>query len=136
TNVELDSRTATVRTREAAIGNLVADAMRDKTNATAAVTNGGGIRAGKTYQPGDSVTRRDVLEELPFGNKIVTIEISGRDLRAGLENGLSKLPDAAGRFPQVSGLAITYDVHRPVGSRIVSVTVGGAPLNPNKLYRI
>src|SRR2546422_2023249 len=43
TAVALDSRTATVRTREAAIGNLVADAMRASTHADAAVTNGGGI---------------------------------------------------------------------------------------------
>src|SRR5438876_9453362 len=41
TAVALDSRTATVRTREAAIGNLVADAMRASTHADAAVTNGG-----------------------------------------------------------------------------------------------
>ena len=49
TAVELDSRNATVRTREAAIGNLIADAMRDKTGAVVAVTNGGGIRGGKVY---------------------------------------------------------------------------------------
>ena len=56
TAVELDSRNATVRTREAAIGNLIADAMRDKTGAEAAVTNGGGIRGGKVYPPGTHIT--------------------------------------------------------------------------------
>jgi 2',3'-cyclic-nucleotide 2'-phosphodiesterase (5'-nucleotidase family) len=51
TAVALDSRTGTVRTREAAIGDLVADAMRASTHADAAVTNGGGIRGGKIYPP-------------------------------------------------------------------------------------
>ena len=52
TAVELDSRNATVRTHEAAIGNLIADAMRVAAKADAAMMNGGGIRAGKVYPPG------------------------------------------------------------------------------------
>jgi 2',3'-cyclic-nucleotide 2'-phosphodiesterase (5'-nucleotidase family) len=136
TNVELDSRNATVRTREAAIGNLIADAMRDKTKADVAVTNGGGIRAGKVYAAGSSITRRDVLAELPFGNRVVTIDISGRDLRAALEGGLAQLPNAGGRFPQVSGLSLEYDAKRAAGRRIVSIKVGGKPLDAKKIYRV
>src|SRR5262249_3397646 len=68
TAVELDSRTATVRTREAAIGNLFADAMRVAARADAAIMNGGGIRAGKLYPPGSTITPRDILPELPFSN--------------------------------------------------------------------
>ena len=84
TAVELDSRNATVRTREAAIGNLIADAMRASTKADVAIMNGGGIRAGKVYPPGSTITRRDVLAELPFDNRIVVLETqrrrrSGRD---------------------------------------------------------
>ena len=79
TAVELDSRNATVRTREAAIGNLIADAMRASTKADVAIMNGGGIRAGKVYPPGSTITRRDVLAELPFDNRVVTVEITGAD---------------------------------------------------------
>jgi 5'-nucleotidase / UDP-sugar diphosphatase len=136
TAVELDSRNATVRTREAAIGNLIADAMRDKTGAVAAVMNGGGIRGGKVYAPGTPITRRDILAELPFGNRVVTIDVKGRVLREGLENGLSRAGSAAGRFPQVSGMTIEYDPRRPAGKRIVSIRIGGKPLDPNKTYRI
>jgi 2',3'-cyclic-nucleotide 2'-phosphodiesterase (5'-nucleotidase family) len=134
--VELDSRTATVRTHEAAIGNLIADVMRAATRADAAVTNGGGIRAGRIYAPGATLTRRDILAELPFGNRIVTIAASGSDLKRALENGLSQLPDPAGRFPQVSGLAIEADVSRPPGDRIVSIKIGDAPLEESRIYRI
>jgi 5'-nucleotidase / UDP-sugar diphosphatase len=136
TAVELDSRTATVRTREAAIGGLVADALRWSAQTDAAVTNGGGIRGGRIYLPGTAITRRDILTELPFGNRLVTIEIAGRDLRAAIENGLSQLPNASGRFPQVSGLEIEADASRPPGSRILSIKVGDAPLDDSKTYSV
>ncbi len=136
TAVALDSRTATVRTREAAIGNLVADAMRASTHADAAVTNGGGIRGGQVYPPGTTLTARDVLTELPFDNRVVAIDISGADLRRALENGLSQLPNPGGRFPQISGLTIEADASRPAGNRIVSIKVGDAPLDERKTYRL
>jgi len=136
TTVELDSRSRTVRTREAAIGNLIADALRDKTGAIAAVTNGGGIRGGRVYPPGSQITRRDILAELPFGNRVVTLDIKGQDLREALENGLSAVEAVAGRFPQVSGLVIEYDPRRPPGQRILSIRIGGEPLEPDRTYRV
>ena len=136
TTVELDSRNATVRTREAAIGNLIADAVRDLTGAEIAIVNGGGIRAGKVYPAGIAITRRDVLAELPFGNRTVMLEVTGRDIRAALENGLGALPQAAGRFPQISGLTIVADPAKPAGSRIVSIRFGNAPLDDAKTYRV
>jgi 5'-nucleotidase / UDP-sugar diphosphatase len=136
TDVELDSRTATVRTREAAIGNLVADALRWSAQSDVAVTNGGGIRGGRIYPPGSTITRRDILTELPFGNRLVTIDISGVELRAAIENGLSQLPNPSGRFPQVSGLAIEADAGRPPGHRVVSIKAGDAPLEDGKTYSV
>ena len=137
TAVELDSRNATVRTREAAIGNLIADAMRADSDADAAIINGGGIRAGKVYAPGTTITRRDVLAELPFGNRVVTIEISGRDLRAALENGLAQLPAAAGRFPQVSGLTHrARSAQRPPASASSRSRSAARRSIPRRIYRV
>src|SRR5581483_8359347 len=115
TAVELDSRTPTVRSREAAIGNLIADAMRDSAHAEVALMNGGGIRGGKIYQPGTPLSRRDILQELPFGNRLVTIQLKGSDLRRAIENGISQLPNPAGRFPQISGVTVAADLSRPAG---------------------
>ncbi len=136
TAVELDSRSATVRTREAAIGNLIADAMRESGRADVAIMNGGGIRAGKVYAPGSTITRRDVLAELPFFNRMVIVEITGRGLKGSMENGLAILPDAGGRFPQVSGLTLEADLKRPAGQRITSMRVGGVPLDESRTYRV
>jgi 5'-nucleotidase/UDP-sugar diphosphatase len=136
TAVELDSRSATLRSGEAAIGNVFADAMRETMRADVAVTNGGGIRAGKVYAPGSTITRKDILAELPFGNRLVVLEVVGSDLKAAIENGLSQLPDSGGRFPQVSGLTVSFDPRRPPGSRVLAMTVAGAPLSDTRLYRV
>ena len=129
TATELDSRRATIRGEEAAIGNLIADAMRAATGADTALTNGGGIRANKIYAPGTTLTRRDILSELPFGNKTVVLEMTGRDVVAALENGLSKIEDGAGRFPHVAGLSVRYDPGRPAGERVLEVSRDGTALD-------
>jgi len=136
TRVTLDSRNATVRTNEAAIGDLYADAIRDTTESDIAIINGGGLRGGKLYPPGSPISRRDVLLELPFGNHVAVLAISGKDVRAALENGISLLPRAAGRFPQISGMRFEADLSRPAGQRVLSVHVGNAPLDEAKIYRM
>jgi 2',3'-cyclic-nucleotide 2'-phosphodiesterase (5'-nucleotidase family) len=57
-------------------------------------------------------------------------------LRAALENGLSQHEKIAGRFPQVSGLRYVFDPTKPAGSRLVSATVGGKPLDPAARYSV
>jgi 2',3'-cyclic-nucleotide 2'-phosphodiesterase (5'-nucleotidase family) len=129
TEAPLDSRRTTVRAEEAALGNLITDAMREAVGADVAITNGGGIRADRTYDAGTMLTRRDIQSELPFGNKTILIEVSGADLRAALENGVSEVEDGGGRFPHVSGLTFTYDASKPAGERVTEVLIGGAPLD-------
>ena len=136
TVVELDSRRRAVRGRETGIGNLIADAMRAATGADAALINGGGIRGDRVYPPGTTLTRRDIRSELPFGNKTVVLEVSGADLRAALENGVSGIAEGSGRFPHVSGMAYRFDASKPAGSRIAGVTVGDAPLDLSRTYRL
>lgn len=136
TTTELDSRRATVRGGEAAIGNLIADAMRAAVDADVAITNGGGIRGDTTYPAGTTLTRKAVLAELPFGNRTLKLELTGADLLAALENGVSQVEDGGGRFPQVSGLSFEYDADKPAGSRVGAVTVGGNPLDPSAAYTL
>ena len=133
---ELDSRSAIVRSQEAAIGNLIADAIKASTGAELAITNGGGIRGNKQYPAGVKLARRDILTELPFGNATSMVELSGADLRAALENGVSLLESRGGRFPQVAGLKVEFDARAPVGSRVVSVQVNGEPVDPARRYKV
>ena len=135
-DVPLDSRRNMVRTQETAMGNLIADAMRDATGADATIINGGGIRGDKQYAANIDLTRKDVLTELPFGNKTVVTELTGKQILEALENGVSQLEDGAGRFPQVSGLTVEVDTKAPKGKRIAAVTIAGKPLDPAASYKI
>ena len=135
-STELDSRRETVRKKESAIGNLIADAMRMATGADVALTNGGGIRANKVYLPGTVLTQRDILSELPFGDVTIVLQVTGGDILAALENGLSQIEQGSGRFPHVSGLTVLYDSHQPFGQRVVEVKHAGTTLNPEATYTL
>ncbi len=136
TTEPLDSRKASVRTGEAAIGNLIADATREAVGADIGITNGGGIRGNKEYPAGTKLTRRDILTELPFGNRTVKIEVTGETVWAALENGFSEVENAQGRFPQVSGLTVEVDLTKPKGERVTSVMIGGKPLDKAATYTL
>ncbi len=136
TAVPLDSRITAVRTRETVIGDLIADAMRVKPKTDVAVMNGGGIRSDKVYPAGTVITRGFVLNELPFRNAVVVLEMTGADLKAALEAGLSRLPYPGGGFPQVSGIKMTADINRKRGDRIVSLEIGGAPVDLKRNYTV
>ncbi len=135
-DIELDTRKASVRTSENAFGNLVADGMRDAVSADIAFTNGGGIRGNTVYDAGHTLTRRDVLTELPFGNGTVKLEVTGATILAALEHGYAAAPEAAGSFLHVSNMKLTIDTTKPAGSRISDVTIGGAALDPAKSYTL
>jgi 2',3'-cyclic-nucleotide 2'-phosphodiesterase (5'-nucleotidase family) len=64
------------------------------------------------------------------------IELHGADLLAAIENGVSKVEEKAGRFPQISGMRIVYDAKGEPGHRVRSVSVGDHPLDPAAVYRV
>jgi 5'-nucleotidase / UDP-sugar diphosphatase len=140
-DVDLDGSTRVVRGEESALGDLIADAMLEATasdQTQVAMMNGGGIRS--SIKAGD-ITVGNVLEVLPFGNRLVQMNIKGADLLAALENGVSQVSQGAGRFPQVAGLRFTFDPAKPAGQRVRNVGIGSvsygfAALDPNATYRL
>ncbi|WP_129629608.1 bifunctional metallophosphatase/5'-nucleotidase [Candidatus Oscillochloris fontis] len=135
-SVDLDGARTNVRTRETNLGNLIADAMLIKTRnrgGQLAITNGGGIRASI---PAGAISMGQVLEVLPFGNTLATVDLSGAHVWAALENGVSQVESGAGRFPQIAGFSFTYNPALPVGSRVTSVTYAGAPMDSNAYFRV
>jgi 2',3'-cyclic-nucleotide 2'-phosphodiesterase (5'-nucleotidase family) len=121
---------------ESRVGNVVTDAMRTTYLTDFALTNSGGLRADLTCPAADladdfcpayatppppfTITRGSVLGVLPFGNIVVTLSLNGAELKTMLENGVSQMPGANGRFPQVSGLCFTYDIQQPANSRVTA----------------
>jgi 5'-nucleotidase len=121
--VNLDGEREHVRGQETNLGNLICDAMIWKTASEGTqicIQNGGGIRASV---PAGDVSMGQILEVLPFGNQIATFGLTGADVWAALENGVSEFEEQSGRFPQVGGLRYTFDPGQEVGSRVVSVEV-------------
>ena len=120
------------RTCESLVGNVVTDALRATYGTDFAITNSGGLRADLTCPDPDlggdfcpppdggdhEITDGQVLTVLPFGNVSVTYSLDGAELKTMLENGVSVMPGASGRFAQVSGLCFTYDIDAAASSRV------------------
>ena len=132
---------AVQRWSEVAIGNLIADAIRAEYGTQVAIVNGGGIRAPmpSSYDPlDDSLDRADpapydlvvgdVYGVLPFGNSVVTRDITGSQLWAAMENSVRNISavdgtGTDGRFAQISGFRFTFDSTRDPGARVVSIVL-------------
>lgn len=138
---DIDGSRETCRTGECQMGNVVTDAMLARLadqDITIAITNGGGLRA--SIGAG-TATMGDVLTVLPFQNTLATMRLSGADIVASLESGVSAIEEGAGRFPQVSGLRFTFDPSvAPNSGRVSAVEVreGDAwvPIDPAKMYGV
>jgi 2',3'-cyclic-nucleotide 2'-phosphodiesterase (5'-nucleotidase family) len=135
TAVPLEARRGRLRMEESNLGNFIADAMRARLGADVAVVNGGGIRTDRII-PAGPLTKRDVHGLLPFTNAVMKLAVSGTRLRETLEQGLAGLERGGGGYLQVSGLRVTYDPRRPIGQRVLSVDVDGAPLDLAQIYTL
>ncbi|MCY1021216.1 bifunctional metallophosphatase/5'-nucleotidase [Pyxidicoccus sp. MSG2] len=115
---------------ESALGNLLADALRDVARADVALMNPGGIRADL---PAGPLTFGQMYEVLPFDNTVAVLQLSGAELRRLLE--LAHSTDRGAVFP-VSGLELTL-ANCPGPQRLQGVTLaGGGALEPGKTYRV
>ena len=114
-----DIRRDPTRLSESEMGNMVADAMRLKYPAPveAAITNSGGLRADLVFTPPSAgeapgeITWGELFAVLPFGNRTTLLTLTGAQLEEALLNGFSPVCNpaiATGRFPQVSGLKLTF----------------------------
>ncbi|MFS0773143.1 bifunctional metallophosphatase/5'-nucleotidase [Sphingomonas sp. 1P08PE] len=119
---------------ETQLGNLIADAelaAGRASGAQIAFMNPFGIRAGLTPAADRSVTYGDLYAVQPFGNTLTVRAYTGAELRAVLEQQLDRRIVLS-----VAGMTYGYDVAKPVGSRIMDVRVGAAPLDARATYRV
>ncbi|MBZ4416741.1 bifunctional UDP-sugar hydrolase/5'-nucleotidase [Myxococcus sp. RHSTA-1-4] len=115
---------------EGALGNLIADAMREVAGADVAVMNPGGVRADL---PAGPLSFGHVYEVLPFDNTVAVLQLTGVELRLLLE--LANASERGAVFP-VSGLEVTL-ARCPGPQRLQDVTLeGGRALEPGRTYRV
>ncbi len=134
TDIKLVGDREVVRTGESNLADYLTDAILWRTKADIALTNGGGIRS--SINAGE-IKKGDVIQVLPFGNYVIVKELTGEDVLKALENGVSGYPAQLGGFAQVAGLKYTFDPSKPIGSRIVDVTMAtGEKLDLKKTYKV
>ncbi|MEG0276896.1 MAG: bifunctional UDP-sugar hydrolase/5'-nucleotidase [Coprobacillus sp.] len=155
TGYEIDGRWETLRIQETGMGRLVTAAYLKETGADIAFENAGGIRIGRKLSAGN-ITYRDVIDIAPFGNYIVTKQVTGKAVKSILEKSIEigiqnkksydewikttsdnvSWPNDNGNYLQFGGLNVIYDIDKPMGERVISVKVGNQDLALNKLYII
>ncbi len=114
---------------ESPLGDLVADAQRSAAQADFAFTAPTGVRA--DLDPGP-VTWGDLFEIQPFGNRLMLVELQGKQVVALLNQQWSV--ESYSRILHISGLAYSWDGRNPPDARVVEVTVRGQPIEPNRKY--
>jgi 2',3'-cyclic-nucleotide 2'-phosphodiesterase (5'-nucleotidase family) len=108
------------------LGNFVADAMLESSDADIAIINSGGIRA---PLPAGTVTVGDILTVLPFDNTLVKVPMKGWQVRE-LFDFIARRVGKRG-FAQISGASFVIR-----NGRASDIRVGDQPLDSNHTYTV
>lgn len=120
------------------LGALIADsqlAATRKSGAQIAFINPFGIRTSLVPAADGTVTFGQIYAVTPFNNQIVTMTLTGAQVRAIVEQGLDDSGDKQILSPS-QGMRIAFDMRRPSGSRVTAISLDGKPLDPKKSYRV
>ncbi len=122
------------REGESALGNLIVDAMlaadlSDGTRPDIAMHNSGGIRAALNRGP---ITFGQLYEVLPFDNQLIALDLTGSQILQILEHSIA---GGSARM-QVAGMSFQFNSSKPPGQRITEATIGGEPLEQERVYRV
>ncbi|XP_077527213.1 protein 5NUC-like [Haemaphysalis longicornis] len=132
TKVLLEASDKVCRYRECNMANLMADSFFDYytnrksslphawSDVNAAIINGGTAR--ESIRQNSNVTLRDLQRAMPIDNELVLMKMQGSQLQKMFEHAVSNFtwwPDLDGKFLQVAGIRVTYDLRRKSGWRVV-----------------
>lgn len=135
---------------ESALGNLIADiTLQSITGADIGVMNAGGLREDLIFRdapadgtggtrPAGTVTYRDVANVQPFANTMMTVRLTGEQIKELLEQQWT-VTDGLERKRHLSvseGFTYTYRPDAPLGARITSMTLNGTPIDPGTSYTV
>ncbi|THD59197.1 MAG: bifunctional metallophosphatase/5'-nucleotidase [Bradyrhizobium sp.] len=128
---------------ESALGDIIADAQLAATSTEAnggaviAFTNPGGIRTDIPRRDDGAVTYADLFASQPFRNQLVTLTLTGKQIKDTLEQQWLS-PDQP-RILQVSkGFNYAWDAARPYGDHVMAdrMSLNGRPIDPAVSYRV
>jgi 5'-nucleotidase/UDP-sugar diphosphatase len=123
----LEGKRAAARARPVAMGVLIGQAMMERTGADFAIINAGSVR---DTLPAGKITYKDVLKVHPFGNTIVTVDLSGAEVLDYL-NTVAKMTPGSGAFPQFAGIELVI-----TSGTVTQARIKQEPLDPARNYRL
>ncbi|ELQ6125596.1 bifunctional UDP-sugar hydrolase/5'-nucleotidase UshA [Cronobacter dublinensis] len=126
-NGRLEGDRSKVRFVQTSMGHLILNAQIARTGADFAVMSGGGIR--DSIEGGD-ITYKDVLKVQPFGNTLVYVDMTGKEVMEYLTAVAQKKPDS-GAYPQFANVSFTAS-----GGALNDLKIKGEPVDPAKTYRM
>ncbi|MFB4214078.1 bifunctional UDP-sugar hydrolase/5'-nucleotidase [Shouchella sp. JSM 1781072] len=132
THVHLDGERKNVRTDETNFTQFISDAMREQTEADAALINGGAIRA--SIEKGQ-ITQGDLQSALPFDGQVVTANVTGKQLKQMIEFGVDAYPAESGKFPHISGMSATFHWHGTT-RRLSSLLINNKAVDDSTYYTL
>lgn len=121
------------------MGNLLTDALRKMTGAEIAFFPA--WRYGATLMPG-KITAEDVYNLVPTDGKIITYSMPGKSVKRLVSNILNGVVNSdayarvGGDMIRFSGMKLVYDLSRPNGQRVVSLSVNGKPISEDQVYSV
>ncbi|MEY2643993.1 MAG: hypothetical protein RLZZ611_642, partial [Cyanobacteriota bacterium] len=144
----LEGERMLVRSEETNLGDLTADAnlqyaLKVDPSVVLSLKNGGGIRSQigsidvlsgakepplanpSAQKPEGAVSTLDIENSLRFNNGLTLVTVTASKLKELLEHSIALYP-GQGRFPQLSGVAFSFDLNRPAGDRIVNLAIQDA----------
>ncbi|MCS6984428.1 MAG: 5'-nucleotidase C-terminal domain-containing protein [Leptospiraceae bacterium] len=113
------------------IGNLIADAQRQFTQADIGIVNSGGIRAGLDKGP---ILLREVYTICPFRNTVGTIELKGSEIRELFR--LLLMRKENGHFPQISGAEVHFNRDNHTVRVYLRKDGTYVPIKSNQVYKV
>ncbi|GAB6858953.1 ExeM/NucH family extracellular endonuclease [Microbacterium xylanilyticum] len=130
---------------ESTLGNFVADVQKWSTGADFAFMNPGGLRANLTYAAstaaGDadgSVSYREAATVQPFANTLMTVKLTGAQVKQVLEQQWQPAGSARPflKLGVSKELTYTYDPSAAAGSHITGIRLNGTPIDPTSTYTV
>ncbi|MEH7094992.1 bifunctional 2',3'-cyclic-nucleotide 2'-phosphodiesterase/3'-nucleotidase [Neobacillus vireti] len=131
-NAEAPISRTTNEAGEAPLGNLIADGMKAATGTDFAFMNIGGIR--DDIKDAGDITWGELFAIQPFGNDIVTENITGEQVRTLLNQ---QFAADRNRIMQISGLKYTWSNNLPLGKKVIDIYLpDGTKIDPNGTYSV
>lgn len=123
--------------QETTLGDLTTDAMRTALKTDIAFLAASELKVLEPPVPAQNIQPPVLITTISFpDDPLAVLQLTGKQVKAALERGVSLYPQRNLGFLQVAGIKFTFDPKKPNGKRVSAVVVGKEPLDDNRTYTV